>query len=593
MADVASCSPTDLTKVMKGLAFESGLIQAHGEKIFRRTDSFVKSRITQKQGNAEEGLNPREHIEYHFNGLTTDYTQVQSAAANTTANVELPDACVPGQTNTTSLTINNVNNLMCDLPTSVLNAGYNQYTGLQFGAAVETPPECAFNLMRMKHLSFYVGGVRKSFPREMNVAYNHKLEQLAIQFGRTNSVETCGELLVGNGAIPAIPTGTADFGTFMQHAELLRGNGWTGAIVYSIGHSSLQNMIRNHKVASGLTLDSRPFTTDDMLLNKVPGDLVMIGDIGFKISQTPTRGYIENTGASAGEFIRIDPRVLQAGTGAGTTAEYDTNYQRAYIDCNGQQHKIIELSFFIHPDAAHVQPFAAKQIPGVPIDGRFNMEVKLINGAHIECNKDNFKFLFRALHYFKFVPTDPRLLGAIAHCYAPYRRYHHVPAVCDTAAELLSITGPALDNPLDNACCDVVGGADPAVERPVQPTASDPNPANVAGEFVTQCEVDVVPGATTVQVCVERRNGSLGAASITYATADGTAVQPTNYTAVGATVLSWAALESGVKCFNLTIVPVPADTVTKTFTVAYTTLVGATAISGMCTSSNINILPTI
>lgn len=588
----ATCSPTDLTKVMKGMAYESGLIQAHGEKRFRRTDNFIKSRIRQKQGNAEEGLDPREHIEYHFNGIDTNYTQIQSLAPNTTANVELPDRCEPGTTNTASLTINNVNNLMCDPPTSVLNAGYNQYSGLQFVSAVETPPECVFNLMRMKHLGMYVSGVRKSFPREMDVAYARKLEELAIQYGRNNSSETCGNLLTGNGFLPAEPTGTASYGTYLQHAELLRGNGWDGPIVYSIGHSSLQSMILNEKKATGLYLESKPFTTGDIVLDAVPGETVMIGGIGFKISQTPTRGYIEKVGADAGKFVRIDPRMLQAGSGAGTTAEYDSNYQNAYITCDGQQHKMVELSYFIHPSAAHVQPFALKQIPGVNINGRFNMEVRLIDGAFLECNKDNSKFLFRARHFFKFVPTDPRLLGAISHCYAPYKRYEHTPDECNIAVETLNISGPALVEPLDNACCDVAAGSDPTQTRPVAPTAAVPDPDNVVGEFVTTCDVDVAPGATSVTIYVERRGGSLGAASIDFATVDGTAVQPTNYTAIASTTLSWADKEHGLKSYTVTIVPVPADVVKKTFTVAYSTLVGATAVAGMCTSTSVDILPT-
>lgn len=576
------------------MAFESGLIQASGEKRFRRTDKFIKSRITQKQGNAEEGLNPVEHIEYHFNGTDDDYTQIQSAAPNTSENLNLPDGTDGGpcETSPASITINNVNNLMCDPPTATLNAGYNQYTGLQFVRAVETPAECAFNLMRMKHLQRYVKGVRKSFPREMDVAYCRKLEELSIAYGRTNSVETCGNLLLGNGSFPAIPTGTADFGTYLQHAEALRGNGWTGPVIYGIGHSSLMNMMRNHKLQSGLELKSSPFTVDDMALNSVPGDLVVIGDVGFKILETPTRGYMEKIGTSSARFVRVDPRKLQPGSGAGITAEYDANYQNAWINIDGQEHPMVELSPFIHPMAASVRPFALKQIPSVPIDGRFNMEVKVIRGAFIECNKDDSKFAFRARHFFKFVPEDPRLMGMIAHRYAPYQRYHHTVPECEIAVETIDVTGPTLCPPLDNACCDVVNGSDPTSARPVTPTASDPAPTNGAGEIITQCEVLVTPGETTVRMCAERRGGSSGAASIQADTSNDTALAGTNYTAVVAEVLSWADGEFGIKCFDIAIIIVPADTVDKQFFVDWTSVTGASAASDMCTQSTVIIQPT-
>lgn len=592
MALVETCSPADLSTAWKALAFESNLIQGFGEKEFRRVDTYIKSRIPSKQGNANEGLNPIEHIEYHFSGEDDAYTTIQSLAPNAVTNnfpLRESGACDPCEGNPTDLTLNNVNNLMCDPPTSTLHAGYNTYQGTQKVRAVMTEPMCAFNLMRMKHLGPYTAGVRKSFPKEMNVSYCKALESDVIDFGQSNTTtDANAQLKIGNGFIPGAPAGTADFGTFEQHAEFLRGSGWTGPIVYAIGHSSLQAMLLNHKVATGQDLNTRAFTTDDMRLNAAPGDMVQIGDIAFKILMNPPRGYITQEGTSTYKFNRVDPRKLQAGNGAGITAEYDAQWQNAWIQCEGRSYQMIELSYFIHPDACYTQPFAMAQVPGVPVDTRFNMEVRVVRGAYLDCNVDDNKFALRARHFYKFVPHDPRLMGVVAHVYSPYQRFHHAPPDCDLESEVLEVGSADLCPPKDNACCDVEAGADPTAPRCVEPTADDPDPTNGAGFIRAECTVATVAGATTVTICAERYGGCSGAASIQADTSDGTATAPTNYTAVVAEVLNWADGEQGMKCFDVTGLANTSggDLV---FDVDWTSVTGAAADPDLCTTTNVTV----
>jgi hypothetical protein len=570
------------------MAFESGLIQAYGEKMFRRTDSYIKSRIPQKQGNPDEGVDPVEHVEFHFNSMDDNYTEIQSGGTDTTSALTLPDNCDPCAGDSENVTHNNVNNLMCDPPTAIMYAGFNKYTGLQNVRAVETPPECALNLMRHKYLGQYVRGIKRAMPREMNVAYEKKLEQLVIDYGRYTSGEHQGALLTGNGSIPCDPAGTADYGTFLQHAELLRAVGWVGPVIYAIGHSSLQNMIRNHKTSANYQLESRPFTVDDLALNAAPGDLVMVGDIGFKILQTPPRGYVTQVGTGTYKFNRVDPREIQPGSGAGVTAEYDVNYQNAWITCNGNTHRMVELSYFVHPMASHIQPFAMKQIPDVPIEGNFNMEVKVIRGAYLECNKDDSKFIFRAKHFFKYVPTDPRLMGVIAHLYAPYKRFFHAPDDPELTPEVITLNSPELCPPLDNACCDVAGGSNPATRKCVEPTAADPAPANGAGEFRVQCTARAEAGATSIDVCVERFGGCNGAASIQGDTSNGTALAGTHYTAVVADVLNWADGEDGTKCVTVSGLANTSGG-DLAFDIDWTSATGAATVADFCSSTTVTI----
>ena len=589
MATINTCSPADLSTAWRALAFEEGLIQGFGEKAFQRVDSFTKSRIPSRPGNANEGVDPIEHIEYHFTGEDDAYTEIQSGAPNVTESHDLRTggACDPCDGTATNLTLNDVNNLMCDPPTSTLHAGFNTYTGLQKVRAVQTEPMCAFNLMRMKHLGPYTAGIRKSFPTEMNTSYVKALEADVINFGLANSTtDANAQLKIGAGFIPGEPAGSADFGTFQQHAEYLRGSGWTGPVIYGIGHSSLQAMVLNHKVSSGLDLNSRPFTVEDMRLNAAPGDLVQIGDIAFKILMNPPRGYVTQEGTGTYKFNRVDPRILQAGSGAGITAEYDAQFQNAWITCGGRSYKMIELSYAIHPDACYTQPFAVAQVPGVPVDTRFNMEVKIVRGAFLDCNVDDNKFVMRARHFYKFVPHDPRLMGAVAHCYSPYQRFHHAPVECDLTTEVLEVGSATLCPPKDNACCDVEAGADPTAARCIEPTASDPSPTPAEGFIRAECVVDVVQGATEVTIIAERYDGCLSQATIQADTADGTATAGVDYTAVVAEVLTWAAGESGVKSFTVTLA---GNTAGGTFDVDWTSVTGAALSADFCTPTVVTI----
>ena len=85
---------------------------------------------------------------------------------------------------------------------------------------------------------------------------------------------------------------------------------------------------------------------------------------------------------------------------------------------------------------------------------------------------------------------------------------------------------------------------------------------------------------------MNRTGGSDGAASVNYATADGSAVAGTNYTANSGT-LSWTAGDATAKSFAVTLSST-AFTGSKTFTVALSAVTGATL--GSMTSATVTIV---
>ncbi|MHC5057646.1 MAG: Calx-beta domain-containing protein [Planctomycetota bacterium] len=65
--------------------------------------------------------------------------------------------------------------------------------------------------------------------------------------------------------------------------------------------------------------------------------------------------------------------------------------------------------------------------------------------------------------------------------------------------------------------------------------------------------VEGASGAKTVTVKVTRKGGNGGAVSVDYATSDGAATAPGDYTAIPTTTLSWADGDSSSRTFEVTV----------------------------------------
>ena len=86
----------------------------------------------------------------------------------------------------------------------------------------------------------------------------------------------------------------------------------------------------------------------------------------------------------------------------------------------------------------------------------------------------------------------------------------------------------------------------------------------------------VAQSAGSVTVSVVRSSGSSSAASVSYATSNGTAVSGTDYTAKSGT-LSWADGDASAKTFDVPVNTTPFAG-SKTFTVALSNASGANVV---------------
>lgn len=579
MANTSSCVDPMVSAAFKALAFEADLIQGYGEYQIRTVSSEIKDLIPQEPGNPNEGCDPIEHVEYSFWGTDCDYGPVVHCADNVEGSIQVPSC----NGTLEALDINQNDPVagapgLCDPPTCVLQAGHNIYRGVEWTRACESPVICLHELIRKKHVRPYLEGLRGAMPREMDRAFCHKLWEELINFGTNLSETGPGCLNPVVGSYNAVPTGTIDYGTLLQHQEMLLAQGYPGKPVYLIGHAALRQMILNHKQNNDLQLNVTPYG-DDFEFRAQPGGMISYGDIDFRILKVPIRGYIQQIGAGppgVHEFRRIENRRFVAGTGAGAVMEYDTNFQTCKYICDGNAYDVVELIAFAHPMAFKRRPYAAPQMGfGENLNGAFNMEVKIVGGAHIECNPDEDKFKLRAKHHFRFVPKNPRWGGTIAHLYTPYQRFlNAVP--CDECPEGQNeqiTVRPFNRGECEDPCCyDAVGA-----------------PQEGAGEFYISCDLTIAQGETTATVCVDRRNGTNGAASLQGDTADGTATAGVDYTAVVAGALNWADGEGGVKCLTVPGIVQPAAGGDLTFDVDWTLAVGAAIAAGVCTTTTVTI----
>jgi hypothetical protein len=114
----------------------------------------------------------------------------------------------------------------------------------------------------------------------------------------------------------------------------------------------------------------------------------------------------------------------------------------------------------------------------------------------------------------------------------------------------------------------------PLGSTPTPPVPPPPTPpATPATLALSASTYAVVQTAGTVAITVTRSNGSSGAASVSYATSNGTAVAGTNYTAASGT-LSWAGGDATAKTVAVTVSTAPFSG-SKSFSVTLSNATGA------------------
>ncbi len=199
------------------------------------------------------------------------------------------------------------------------------------------------------------------------------------------------------------------------------------------------------------------------------------------------------------------------------------------------------------------------------------------------------------LHAAGGVTTDFSIIGAM------------IGAVTDGGGNQLAVTDPLLGPLADNggptrthlplAASSAIDRGNPAVAAPATdqrglPRANgtiDVGAVEIQGSTIglATTSVSVAENAGTLAVTVTRTGTGDLPATVQIATANGTAIAPSDYGTVS-TQLSWAARETGMKTIDIPVAPDTADEADETFTVALTAPSGATL--GTTTSLTVTIV---
>jgi hypothetical protein len=575
------------------IAAESGNIQGMAEKYIMTTNDYAKQRIGVATFDPSEGEDP---VKVRYSTTIPDDAPYVDLLINGKEEGSMTVPGCDGEPDALTAMIDKRGAFGCNIPGSTIYNGYDEFYRTLKGKAWETDPVCVMDLMLKKHTPSYIRMLRGDLPKRAMEQFNRSLVRNVIAGAKYNTAVT-GALTFAQGVFPNVPTGVLDIGYLKRVRTILNAEGWNDMpFEVQVSRESLSAAIQNYKADYNLQINTTPVANDKIGLEGL--DVVEFEGIRFILTDLPTRGYLLPTPAGF-ELHIVNPTKHRAGTGGGVVPEVDNDYYNCFHTCNGQTYPLYEVGLFIHPKAATRESFAPPQMANKSFSRNlFNFEVKMIDGAYIENNVDNFKFYFRLLHAYAFESLNPELMGAIIYQVQPDLINVHA-AVCSPEGTAISIpvaepSGPQTDPGVEDECVacgdEVVSNIEPL------PTEDDTCPEVSTGilALVSCGPVITDKDVGTMLVGVERIGGSDGAASVEFDTSDpgggGSATAGVDYTAIVAEVVNWADGENGVKYVEITIDPTGAGG-GLIFVTTLSTAVGGTLANGTdgCATADVQI----
>jgi hypothetical protein len=539
------------------IAAESGNIQGMTERYLAESGDYLINRINQKSFNTRVGEDP---IKVRYSSAPIEEREYVEILVQGDEEGSMNARSCGGQETGIATTVNRKGAYGCNLPGQSITGGYDTFGRVLKGKAYETEPICAMDLLLKEHYNDYIRMLRGDLPKRAVEQFQYSLERNVIDFGQYNTSCVNG-FVYESGMFPAIPEGTLDLGVIRRMFQILRAQGWTGAQEVTTSQGAFEIMRLNYKRNTGLELQTTLATNETQHLD-AGTQVVDWAGIRWVLLERPLRGYIVDHGETK-EFVPVRPIKARAGSGGGVVADVNEDWFECSTYCDGQRHELFEVGFYVHPTAATRESFAMPQVADKTwSQNLFNFEVKMIDGAYIDCNTDNFKFFFRMLHAYGFESLYPELMGACIYRVQPDIIYVNTVDGCqrpDTdplgiAAALPQQHNLCSQDDATDDCSDEVR----SVVLP-RPTQLDPSPDPVAGSLrFVSATVVTETDAGTVKVWVERIAGGDGAASVILNTSEisgAEAQDGTDFADIAPTTLSWADGEAGRKSVTITILP--------------------------------------
>lgn len=590
IADAKKCA-----RMKTALLEETGRIQAITERYLEEASDYLFQRIPEASYDTSAGEAPRK-VRYSTAPIEDRGYASIGVEGNTTGN--MVGRGDDGTNQNYTVPVDRNGSFACNIPGQTIYAGYDVFGRTLQATAFETPVTCAMDLISKEHVPDYFRMLREDLPKRGMEAFSYELERQVINNGYHNTSVVQG-FTTSRGHFPSIPTGMLDIGYLRRLFSILAAEGWTGRPEISCSRQAFESMRLNYKLQTGIRLEGTVVDNDTHLLGM---DVVVMefANIWFVLDDKPLRGYLQRSNDGDGyNLVPVRATKTRAGTGEGIVPEVNNDWYDGYTYVDGRREELYEVGFYVNPSAATRMPFAIPQLTDQNFDKTmFNMEVKLVDGAFIDCNVDNLKFYYRMLHAFGFESLNPERMGAIIYRFAP-ETIHIVGRPDECNPTNLTPVGIAPPEPMVHDDCSIqrCEDCDDVVQTPIDPrpdsyTADD---CQVTGagflRFRTCGPIDTYVGSPGLLIKVERFGGYDGAVAVDIDSANGSAVAGTDFTLVNET-LNWADGEGESKSF---IIPINASGAGDTqFDITLSNPTGGSALAASdsgCITVTVDIAP--
>lgn len=598
---------TKPTDIMATACNPSKIVAALYEETENITD-FVRERISDSDRLALRMVPDGGTVRRNANNDTIIYGEARQAgvaynqldhAERALVSGEMSGRDLNAQNGIFATDINSIDDNACHGQVTIDFAqGFRRRTTVDYGLDVDTPIKCARELDRLgeQHIRGYFRGMNEQFSRFGLDNFSDNLMNLIIQRSEANaSVLAADEFNVSTGGWQAPPAYRISIHFLQDYRRYImremRGRGisvpddWM--LEVEMPHEDWIDAVRHDQIARNGSNTGTTYNTEWLKDDEGPmrgRRMAVYGGIKCYFNESPIRGYfkkVATTGAVQYRFVRVYDWINQRDEEGGLVVRANHDYDKDTIEVDGVLYPMITL-------IPHVDPRSFKRYglikPLKPIGGSnagVNYEVRVIEGAKLQCNDFDDKFKLAARHEFRFKSIYPEISGFIA-----YRHSQRTGYVIDVTARNY---GPGTDafvapeqfrsgapdgcQTAECAQCDQVSGLDGQC-------VEDTDLATTTVGLAPAGAVNVAfrGAAATLKLYVERTTeseGAIGEVSVDYASTTGTGGDTA--TATSGT-LTWAAGDTEPKVLEIPILATADDADTLTMTLS--NAVGCTIKTG-------------
>lgn len=457
---------------------------------------------------------------------------------------------------------------------------------------LETPIKCVreFDRFGKRHIEGYFEGVRRQFSRYGPMNFSENLMNLVIQQSEANaSIRGANEFNVTTGGWEGPPLYRLSIHFLIDYKEhietIMQGlgfdvpNDWLMTVEVPV--EDWVEAVKADQLAYNPSGTQYPidYLTDSEGAMRGRKSSVYRG-IKAVFTKDPIRGYFRPSvnASNAWEFVRVYKWYNVQDEEAGLVTRGNDQYRKDTIVVDGISYPMCTLIPHVHPESFKRFKLMKPLKPIGEANDGVNYNVKVLDGAWLDCNKHNDKFQLVARHEFRLLTKFPEFSGFIAYRHGQRAGYAISVVERDYTGPNAGLAGPQVfgtcaADPCAQATCAACGQVP---DNNLQCVELDAAPAGTLNLVPSGANSVVFLGEALDVVLEVRRTGDpSSAASVTWTSAHVT----TNDTDFldGTGTLNWEAGDNSPKYITIPILATMVEAVGGTpdvFTVTLSAAVG-------------------